>query len=141
MLWIKALHIIFVITWFAGIFYLPRLFIYHVGASDAISVERFKVMERRLFNGIMTPSAVFALLFGGTLLAQYGIGGGSPWMHAKLFLVGVLVVHHIYLGHLTREFAHDRNRHSDTFYRWLNEIPAVPVLVLVVFLVVLKPSF
>lgn len=141
MLWIKALHIIFVVTWFAGLFYLPRLFIYHVAAKDEISIERFKVMERRLYNGIMTPSAVFALVPGLTLYLQYGIGAGNAWMHAKLFLVAILVAHHIYLGLLLREFAHDRNRHSETFYRWLNEIPAAPVLFIVVFLVVLKPTF
>ena len=128
MLWIKALHIIFVVTWFAGLFYLPRLFIYHVAAKDEISIARFKVMERRLYNGIMTPSAVFALVPGLTLFLQYGIGAGSAWMHAKLALVAILVAHHIYLGLLLREFAHDRNRHSETFYRWLNEIPAAPVL-------------
>lgn len=141
MLWIKALHIIFVVTWFAGLFYLPRLFIYHVAAKDEISIARFKVMERRLYNGIMTPSAVFALVPGLTLFWQYGIGAGSAWMHAKLALVAILVAHHIYLGLLLREFAHDRNRHSETFYRWLNEIPAAPVLFIVVFLVVLKPDF
>jgi putative membrane protein len=141
MLWIKALHIIFVVTWFAGLFYLPRLFIYHVAAKDEISIARFKVMERRLYNGIMTPSAVFALVPGLTLFLQYGIGAGSAWMHAKLALVAILVAHHIYLGLLLREFAHDRNRHSETFYRWLNEIPAAPVLFIVVFLVVLKPDF
>lgn len=141
MLWIKALHIIFVVTWFAGLFYLPRLFIYHVAAKDEISIARFKVMERRLYNGIMTPSAVFALVPGLTLFLQYGIGAGSAWMHAKLALVAILVAHHIYLGLLLREFAHDRNRHSETFYRWLNEIPAAPVLFIVIFLVVLKPDF
>jgi putative membrane protein len=140
MLWIKALHIIFVVTWFAGLFYLPRLFIYHVAAKDETSIERFKVMERRLYNGIMTPSAVFALIPGLTLYLQYGIGAGYGWMHAKLFLVAILVAHHVYLGLLLQDFARDRNRHSETFYRWLNEIPAAPVLFIVVFLVVLKPS-
>ena len=84
---------------------------------------------------------MFALVPGLTLYLQYGIGAGNAWMHAKLFLVAILVAHHIYLGLLLREFAHDRNRHSETFYRWLNEIPAAPVLFIVVFLVVLKPTF
>ena len=141
MLWIKALHIIFVVTWFAGLFYLPRLFVYHVSATDPIGIERFKAMERRLYNGIMNPSAVFALILGGSLYLEYGIGRGSGWMHAKLLLVAILVAHHVYLGFLMRDFARDRNRHSETFYRWLNEIPAAPVLFVVVFLVVLKPSF
>ena len=112
-----------------------------MAAKDEISIARFKAMERRLYNGIMTPSAVFALIPGLTLYLQYGIGAGNAWMHAKLFLVAILVAHHIYLGLLMREFAHDRNRHSETFFRWLNEIPAAPVLFIVVFLVVLKPTF
>lgn len=141
MLWIKALHIIFVVTWFAGLFYLPRLFVYHVQATDDIGIERFKVMERRLYKGIMTPSAVLAVVAGVTLYLHYGIGRGDAWMHAKLLLVAILIAHHVYLGILLRAFAQDRNRHSATFYRWLNEIPAAPVLFFTVFLVVLKPTF
>ncbi|CAG1005328.1 hypothetical protein BURK2_03376 [Burkholderiales bacterium] len=137
MLWIKAFHIVFVITWFAGIFYLPRLFVYHALAEDAISIERFKLMERRLYFGIMTPSAVLALVLGTWLWLGYGITGG--WMHAKLALVTVLVGHHLYLGHLMKAFRENRNRHGDRFYRWLNEIPALPALLGIVLLVVLKP--
>ena len=139
MLWIKAFHIIFVVTWFAGLFYLPRLFVYHTQATDTISIERFKVMERKLFYGIMTPSAVLALALGMMLWAGYGIGRGAPWMHAKLALVLVLIAHHLYLGKLMIDFKHDRNRHGHKFYRWLNEIPAAPVLFGAVILVVVKP--
>ncbi|MFN0161453.1 MAG: CopD family protein [Burkholderiales bacterium] len=139
MLWLKALHIIFVVTWFAGLFYLPRLYVYHVLAEDRTSIERFKVMERKLFWGIMTPSAILALGFGFALYLGLGLGRGTGWMHAKLALVGILVVHHIYLGVLLRRFAQDRNRHGHVFYRWLNEIPAAPVLFGAVILVVVKP--
>ncbi len=139
MLTVKALHIIFVIAWYAGLFYLPRLFVYHAqcAADDRAGIERFKVMERKLYRGIMTPSAVLALAFGLWLWLGYGISGG--WLHAKLALVVVLVVFHLYLGRLVRAFAEDRNRHGHVFYRWLNEIPALPILVAVVFLAVLKP--
>ncbi len=139
MLWIKAFHIIFVVTWFAGLFYLPRLFVYHCLATDTLSIERFKVMERRLFHGIMTPSAVLAVLLGLVLYLGYGIGRGSGWMHAKLLLIAILLVHHAYLGMLMRDFARDRNRHGHKFYRWINEIPAAPVLFGAVILAVVKP--
>ncbi|HEY4373955.1 MAG TPA: protoporphyrinogen oxidase HemJ, partial [Burkholderiales bacterium] len=139
MLWFKSLHIIFVVTWFAGLFYLPRLFVYHTLAEDAISIERFKVMERKLFYGIMTPSAVLAVIFGLIMFVGYGIGQHAGWMHAKLTLVLILIAHHVYLGKLMIDFKHDRNQHGHKFYRWLNEIPAAPVLFLVVILVVVKP--
>ena len=139
MLWIKAFHIIFVVTWFAGLFYLPRLFVYHCLATDVPSIERFKVMERRLFHGIMTPSAMLAVLLGLTLYLGYGIGRGSGWMHAKLLLIGILLLHHAYLGVLMRDFARDHNRHGHKFYRWINEIPAAPVLFGAVILAVVKP--
>ena len=139
MLTVKALHIIFVITWFAGLFYLPRLFVYHAQCSpdDRAGIERFKVMERKLYRGIMTPSAVLAIALGLWLWLGYGITGA--WLHLKVGLVGVLAVFHVYLGGLVRAFAHDRNRHGHVYYRWLNEIPALPILIGVVFLVVLKP--
>ena len=138
MLWIKSLHIIFVVTWFAGLFYLPRLFVYHALATDATSIERFKVMERKLFYGIMTPSAILAVSFGLVLMAGQGMWR-EAWMHAKLALVLILLAHHVYLGKLMIDFRHDRNRHGDKFYRWLNEIPAAPVLFGAVILVVVKP--
>ncbi|MBE7522886.1 MAG: CopD family protein [Burkholderiales bacterium] len=139
MLTVKALHIVFVVAWYAGLFYLPRLFVYHAQCApdDRVGSERFKVMERKLYRGIMTPSAVLAIGFGSWLWLGYGISGG--WLHAKLALVVLLVAFHVYLGRLVRAFAQDRNRHGHVFYRWLNEIPALPILVAVVFLVVLKP--
>ena len=137
MLWVKSLHIVFMVTWFAGLFYLPRLFVYHAQATDAIGIERFKRMERRLYFGIMTPGAVLTMATGLWLWLGYGIGGG--WMYAKLALVAVLVAHHLWLGALRRAFEQDRNRHSHTFYRWINEIPSTPALIAIVLLVVLKP--
>ena len=136
---VKSLHIIFMVAWFAGLFYLPRLFVYHAQApvDDRIGIERFKVMERKLFFGIMTPSAVLTVVFGAWLWLGYGITGG--WLHAKLALVALLIAFHVYLGVLMKSFARNANRHSHVFYRWLNEIPALPILVLVVFLVVMKP--
>jgi putative membrane protein len=137
MLWIKSLHIVFMVTWFAGLFYLPRLFVYHSLATDAIGIERFKLMERKLYFGIMTPGAVLTIVFGMWLWQGYGITGG--WLYAKLVLVAILVTHHVWLGKLLQDFKHDRNRHGDVFYRWINEIPALPVLLGAVLLVVLKP--
>jgi putative membrane protein len=139
MLVVKSLHIIFMVTWFAGIFYLPRLFVYHALAApdDRVGIERFKIMERKLYRGIMTPAAVLTIGFGMWLWLGYGITGA--WLHAKLALVLALVAFHVYLGMLLRDFARDRNRHGHVFYRWMNEIPALPLLIAIVFLVVLKP--
>jgi putative membrane protein len=139
MLTIKSLHIIFMVAWYAGLFYLPRLFVYHAmaPADDRVGIERFKVMERKLYRGIMTPSMVLTLVFGLWLWLGYGIGGG--WMHAKVALVAILVGYHFYLGKVIRDFRDDRNTRSHVFYRWMNEIPALPILVAVVFLVVMKP--
>ena len=137
MLWIKSFHIIFMVAWFAGLFYLPRLFVYHAQTDDKISIERFKVMERKLYVGIMTPCMVLTLGLGMWLWLGYGFRGG--WLHAKLALVLLLVAHHFYLGKLIRDFKADRNRHSHVFYRWLNEIPVLPALIGIVILVVVKP--
>ena len=136
---VKTLHVVFMVSWFAGIFYLPRLFVYHALASadDRVGIERFKTMERKLFFGIMTPSAVLTVVFGLWLWLGYAVTGG--WMHAKLALVLVLIAFHVYLGLLMRDFARDRNRHGHVFYRWVNEIPALPLLVAIVWLVVAKP--
>jgi protoporphyrinogen IX oxidase len=137
MLYIKSFHIIFMVAWFAGLFYLPRLFVYHAQATDPIGIERFKIMERKLFFGIMTPCMILTLGLGTWLWLGYGYRGG--WLHAKLALVGILVLQHFYLFTLMRDFKHDRNKHSHIFYRWLNEIPTLPVLIAIVILVVVKP--
>ena len=137
MLWVKSLHIVFMVTGFAGLFCLPRLFVYHALAQDAVGIERFKLMERKLYFGIMTPGAVLTIVFGLWLWLGYGIAGG--WLYAKLALVAILVAHHVWLGKLMLDFRHDRNRHGDLFYRWINEIPALPVLLGAVLLVVFKP--
>ena len=136
MLWIKALHISFMVTWFGGLFYLPRLFVYHAMSSDSISIERFKIMERKLYFGIMTPGAVLTIVFGLWLWLGYGITGG--WMHAKLFLVLVLVIYHLYCGKLLKDFKLDRNRYGHVFYRWFNEFPVL-ILFAAIILVVVKP--
>ncbi len=136
MLWIKALHISFMVTWFGGLFYLPRLFVYHAMSSDATSIERFKIMERKLYFGIMAPGATLTIIFGLWLWLGYGISGG--WMHAKLLLVLILVIYHLYCGKLLKDFEHDRNRYSHVFYRWFNEFPVL-ILFAVIVLVVVKP--
>jgi putative membrane protein len=136
MLWIKAFHIIFMVTWFAGLFYLPRLFVYHAMSADAVSIERFKIMERKLFFGIMTPGAVLTIALGFWLWLGYGFHGA--WLHWKLLLVVALIAYHLYCGKLLLDFRHDRNRHGHVFYRWLNEFPVI-ILVAIVLLVVLKP--
>lgn len=139
MLWVKAFHIIFMVTWFAGLFYLPRLFVYHAETHDEISNQRFKIMERKLFYGIMTPGAILTLIFGVWTVSFAWHGYlQMPWMHLKLFLVLLLMVFHIYLWKLLIAFKYDRNKHSHVFYRWLNEVPVL-FLVAIVILVVVKP--
>ena len=136
MLWVKALHLFFVITWFAGLFYLPRLFVYHAMTNDTEGKERFKVMERKLYRGIMTPGALLAIGFGLWLWLGFGITGG--WLHAKLAVVVLTIAYHGWCGHLLKAFAEDRNRHSHTWYRWFNEVPVL-FLFGVIVLVVVKP--
>jgi putative membrane protein len=136
MLWVKALHIIFMVTWFAGLFYLPRLFVYHALTEDRVSLERFSVMERKLFWGIMTPGGVLTILFGLWLWLAWGFSGG--WLHAKLALTALLVVYHVWCGKLMLDFRAGRNRKSHVWFRWFNEAPTL-VLFAVVILVVVKP--
>lgn len=140
MLWVKSLHIIFMVTWFAGLFYLPRLFVYHAMCTDREGNERFKVMERKLFFGIMTPGGVLTVLFGLWLLKAYAWEAYASqwWLHVKLALVVILIGYHIYCGKLVRDFRDDRNRHSHVFYRWLNEMPVL-ILAAIVFLVIVRP--
>ena len=136
MLWLKALHTIFVVSWFAGFFYLPRLFVYHAGAADAVSNERFKVMERKLYRGIMMPAMALTVVSGLWLWLGFGFRG--EWLHAKVALVVVLLAYHFWMRKLLGDFARDANRHSHVFYRWVNEMPTV-LLVAIVILVVVKP--
>jgi len=140
MLWIKSFHIIFMVTWFAGLFYLPRLYVYHAMSIDEASNEasnaRFKIMERKLFYGIMTPGGIITVVLGLWLWFGYGFIGG--WIHAKTALVAILIAYHVWCGKLMLDFKHDRNTHSHVFYRWFNEFPVL-ILIAAVILVVLKP--
>lgn len=139
MLWIKAFHLIFMVTWFCGLFYLPRLFVYHAECTDKIGSERFKIMERKLYFGIMTPGAVLTIIFGiWTLSFAYQAYLQMAWIHIKLTLVLLLIVYHLYLGKLLFAFKRDQNKHSATFYRWVNEVPTV-FLIAIILLAVLKP--
>jgi len=137
MLLVKSLHIIFMVTWFAGLFYLPRLFVYHAQAGDPVSSERFKVMERKLFWGITTPGGVLTIGFGLWLWLGWFQGAGA-WMHAKLALVAVLVAYHAWCGKLMIDFRRERNTRSHVWYRWFNEFPTV-LLIAAVILTVVKP--
>lgn len=139
MLWIKGLHIIFMVTWFAGLFYLPRLFVYHADARDEISHTRFLVMERKLF-AIMTIGAVLTAVFGSWMLVTYAWTAyqATGWLYVKLALVGVLVAYHIYCLAIMRRFRAGTATHSHVFYRWINEIPAL-LLIAIVLLAVAKP--
>jgi putative membrane protein len=138
MLWVKSFHIIFMVTWFAGLFYLPRLFVYHASADDRASIDRFKIMERKLFWGIATPGGIITVALGFWLIEMIGFSYSALWLQAKLLLVGVLVVYHIWCGKLVNDFKQDRNRHSHVWYRFFNEFPVL-ILIAVVLLVELKP--
>ena len=136
MLWVKALHVIFMVTWFAGLFYLPRLFVYHAMAEDRASLERFAVMERKFFWGIMTPGAVLTLAFGIWLWLGWGFSGG--WLHAKLAVVALLIAHHVWCGKLMLDLRAGRSRRSHRWFRWFNELPVLALFAAVI-LVVVKP--
>lgn len=136
MLWVKSLHVIFVVSWFAGLFYLPRLFVYHAQAQDPVSIERFKLMERKLYRGIMVPAMVLTVASGLWLWLGYGFAGA--WLHAKVGLVVLLVAYHFWLRAMMGAFARDANRRTHVYYRWVNELPTV-LLVAIVILVVVKP--
>ncbi|MGC1182363.1 protoporphyrinogen oxidase HemJ [Legionella sp.] len=138
MLFVKAFHIIAMVAWFAGLFYLPRLFVYHTEAKDAVSVDRFKIMERRLYYGITWPAALLTTLLGLWLLSYnlpYYIKAG--WMHAKLCLVVLLWTYHLFCGHYVKVFAQNQNRKSLLFFRIYNEMPTL-LLIGIVLLVVVK---
>ena len=139
MLWIKSFHLIFMVTWFSGLFYLPRLFVYHAMATDPISIDRFKIMERKLYYGIATPGALLTLLFGIWLLSlDLPVYMQMMWLHIKLGFVLLLVLYHIYLGMLLYQFKKNCNQHGHVFYRVLNEVPVI-FLIAIVILAVVKP--
>jgi putative membrane protein len=137
MLWIKTFHILFVTSWFAGLFYLPRIYVNLAQAQDA-SVQAWLLgMARRLYR-FMTPLAVLAVIFGLWLFIGYGIGMGQGWMHAKLTAVILLIAYHLSCGRMLKKFERGANTHSHRFYRWFNEIPVL-LLLIVIALVVLRP--
>lgn len=140
MLWVKAFHIIFMVTWFAGLFYLPRLFVYHASSTDDISRERFKVMERKLFWGIATPSGILTIALGLWLISLSGTSVlSTTWMQLKLVCVVALIIYHVLCGKYLIDFKNDNNRHSHVWYRWFNEFPVL-LLFAIVLLVILKPA-
>ncbi len=136
-LWIKTFHIVFVVTWFAGLFYLPRLFVYHSLTDDQISNDRFKVMERKLFYGITTPSAVLTLFSGFFLYLKLGLPT-ALWLVYKLILVMILVFYHVSCWHCLNRFKNDQNTRTHVFYRWFNEAPVV-LLIAIVAIAIFKP--
>jgi protoporphyrinogen IX oxidase len=137
MLWLKALHVVFVVTWFAGLFYLPRLFVYHVATTDAPGLARFIVMERRLYF-IMSLGALLAVLCGLAMLVAWPDYLAQGWLRAKLVLVALLVGYHAFCYRLMLELRAGRNRRSQRWYRLFNEVPAL-LLVAIVVLAVVKP--
>jgi putative membrane protein len=137
-LWIKALHIVSVVCWFAGLFYLPRLFVYHTQSEDTISRERFAVMERKLYRGIMGPAMIATFIFGIWLIVLSPGWMSQGWLHAKLALVVLLTGYHHVCGAQMKRFARGENTRSHVFFRWFNEIPVL-ILLAVVILVVVKP--
>lgn len=140
MLWVKAFHVIFMVTWFSGLFYLPRLYVYHAMSDDSVSNERFKIMERKLFYGIMTPGAIITVILGLWLLNAYAWEAykGDMWLHIKLTLVLALIGYHVWCWKLLKDFKNDRNSKSHVFYRWFNEAPVIG-LIGVVLLVYVRP--
>ena len=138
MLWFKALHIISMVCWFAGLFYLPRLYVYHANSTD-IMQKQFKIMEWRLFWYIMTPAAVLTGLFGWCIIfTNYHYYETMNWLHVKLILVLLLAIYHVYLGKLLFQFRHNQATHSQRFYRYLNEVPTI-FLIAIVLLAVIQP--
>jgi putative membrane protein len=138
MLWLKAFHVVAVITWFAGLFYLPRLFVYHADARDSISIERFKIMERRLF-AIMTIGAAAGVALGAAMLVAAPLYLAMPWLRIKLLLVLLVVAYHGYCYKLMSDFAQDANTRSARWYRAFNEVPSL-LLIAIVLLAVIKPG-
>jgi len=138
MLWLKAFHIVAAVTWFAGLFYLPRLYVYHADAKDSISIERFCVMERRLF-GIMTIGAVATVVLGAAMVILAPAYLTTQWLRLKLLLVLLLIAYHLFCYKLMADFAHQRNTRSAKWYRFFNELPSL-LLIAIVLLAVVKPA-
>ncbi len=139
MLWFKALHLIFMVTWFAGLFYLPRLFVYHALSKDQTSIDRFKIMERKLFI-MMTMGAVLTFVFGiGLLLSGAYLSHPLPlWLKIKFVLLGTLVLYHWHCRKMVQTFQRDNNKYNHIFFRWYNEFPIL-ILFAIIFLAVLRP--
>ena len=137
MLWLKAFHVVAMVTWFAGLFYLPRLYVYHADAGDWISVERFRVMERRLF-ALMTIGALATIVLGVAMVVAAPGYLRMGWLHVKITLVLLLVVYHAFCYKFLRDFAHDRRAHTAKWFRIFNEVPSL-LLVGIVVLAVVKP--
>lgn len=137
MLWLKAFHVIAMVTWFAGLFYLPRLFVYHADTVDSAGIERFRIMERRLLT-LMTVGAAATVVFGAAMLVAAPAYLAMGWLHAKFALVALLIVYHLYCYKFTRDFARGRNVHSSKWYRGFNELPSL-LLIGIVILAVVKP--
>ena len=135
MLWYKTLHIIFMVTWFAGLFYLPRLFVYHAMSEDKISHDRFVIMERKLFWGIMTPGALLTIIFGVLLIQYHEL---LLWLKIKIYLVILLSIYHIWCGKIMIDFKNHRNKHGHIWFRVFNEVPVL-ALFAIIYLVVFKP--
>jgi putative membrane protein len=138
MLWLKAFHVVFVVTWFAGLFYLPRLFVYHAAATDPVSIERFILMERRLF-AIMSVGAVLAASLGLALILSSPAYLSAPWLQLKLLLVALLIIYHLWCYRLIAALALRRDVHSPRWFRWFNEVPSL-LLIAIVILAVVKPA-
>ena len=141
MLWIKAFHIIAVVCWFAMIFYLPRLFVYHASADDQISNERFKIMERKLYRGIGTPSMIATIALGfwtASYAWEYYIN--STWFILKLSLVALLVAYHFWCGHHVKRFRDNKNTKSHIYFRYFNELPVAALVAIVILVVVKQPT-
>ena len=137
MQWVLAFHLVFVVAWFAGLFYLPRLIVYHADATDKISTERFSVMEYRLYRYIMMPAAMLTTLSGFWLFAlKARVYLSAGWMLVKLVMVALLWMYHLYCGYLTRRFKVDMNPHCSLFYRFFNEMPTILLIVIVIMAVV-----
>lgn len=134
--YLKVFHIVCVVSWFAGLFYLPRLFVYHSMTKNVVSQNQFKIMEHKLFWFIMTPACVFTILSGEVL--AHGFGFNGLWLHVKVFLVGSLVIYHLYCFKLMEDFSKDCNTKSHKWFRFFNEYPTL-ILILIVILVVIKP--